>query len=55
MTARCVTYVREERRGVVGAILPWNFLFLLTAFKLAPTLAAGCTFVHKSGLSTPRR
>jgi acyl-CoA reductase-like NAD-dependent aldehyde dehydrogenase len=32
---------------VVGAITPWNSPLLLLAFKLAPALAAGCTFVVK--------
>jgi len=47
------TYVREEPRGVVGAITPWNSPLLLTVFKLAPALAAGCTFVHKPSSYTP--
>lgn len=47
------TYVRKEPRGVVGAITPWNSPLLLTAFKLAPALAAGCTFVHKPSSYTP--
>lgn len=29
--------------GVVGAIVPWNFPLLTTAWKLGPALAAGCT------------
>ena len=33
--------------GVVGLITPWNFPFLLVAWKLAPALAAGCTVVLK--------
>lgn len=47
------TYVREEPRGVVGAITPWNSPLLLTVFKLAPALAAGCVFVHKPSSYTP--
>ena len=47
------TYVREEPRGVVGAVTPWNSPLLLTTFKLAPALAAGCTFVHKPSSYTP--
>ncbi|MFB6165830.1 MAG: aldehyde dehydrogenase [Haloarculaceae archaeon] len=46
-------YVVEEPRGVVGAITPWNSPLLLTTFKLAPALAAGCTFVHKPSSYTP--
>ncbi|WP_309129947.1 aldehyde dehydrogenase family protein [Microbacterium sp.] len=33
--------------GVVGMIVPWNFPLLMTAWKLAPALAAGCTMVLK--------
>ncbi len=40
-------YQLPEPVGVVGAITPWNSPLLLTAFKLAPALAAGCTFVLK--------
>lgn len=47
------TYVTEEPRGVVAAITPWNSPLLLTTFKLAPALAAGCTFVHKPSSYTP--
>ncbi|KTG11541.1 carnitine dehydratase [Haloprofundus marisrubri] len=47
------TYVTEEPRGVVGAVTPWNSPLLLTTFKLAPALAAGCTFVHKPSSYTP--
>ena len=40
-------YQLYEPVGVVGAITPWNSPLLLTAFKLAPALAAGCSFVLK--------
>jgi acyl-CoA reductase-like NAD-dependent aldehyde dehydrogenase len=40
-------YTRREPIGVVGAITPWNSPMLLLTFKLAPGLAAGCTFVVK--------
>jgi aldehyde dehydrogenase (NAD+) len=46
-------YVTREPLGVVGAVTPWNSPLLLTVFKLAPTLAAGCTFVHKPSSYTP--
>lgn len=39
--------VVEEPVGVVAAILPWNSPLFLLAFKLAPALAVGCTFVAK--------
>ena len=40
-------YTRYEPLGVVGAIIPWNSPLLLTAWKLAPALAAGNTMVLK--------
>lgn len=40
-------YVAYEPVGVVGAITPWNSPLLLTAWKLAPALAAGNTIVVK--------
>lgn len=46
-------YVVEEPRGVIGAVTPWNSPLLLTTFKLAPALAAGCTFVHNPSTYTP--
>lgn len=46
-------YTRREPIGVVGAITPWNSPALLLTFKLAPGLAAGCTFVVKPSEHTP--
>lgn len=46
-------YTRREPVGVVGAILPWNSPLMLMAWKLAPALAAGCTFVVKPSDYTP--
>src|SRR6266581_9808983 len=46
-------YTRREPVGVVGAITPWNSPLLLLTFKLAPALAAGCTFVVKPSEHTP--
>ena len=40
-------YSVPEPLGVVGAITPWNSPVLLMTWKLAPALAAGCTFVVK--------
>jgi aldehyde dehydrogenase (NAD+) len=39
--------------GVVGAITPWNFPFMLNVSKLAPALAAGNTVVLKPAPDTP--
>jgi acyl-CoA reductase-like NAD-dependent aldehyde dehydrogenase len=46
-------YTRREPIGVVGAIVPWNSPLLLLTWKLAPALAAGCTFVAKTAEQTP--
>ena len=46
-------YTRREPVGVVAAIAPWNFPLILTAYKLAPALAAGCTVIVKPSELTP--
>ncbi|MEA2361355.1 MAG: (Z)-2-((N-methylformamido)methylene)-5-hydroxybutyrolactone dehydrogenase [Thermoleophilaceae bacterium] len=46
-------YTRHEPVGVVAAVVPWNSPLLLTIWKLAPALAAGCTFVLKPSDHTP--
>ena len=38
--------------GVVGQIVPWNFPFLMAAWKLAPVLASGCCTVFKPSSTT---
>lgn len=43
----------KEPIGVVAAILPWNNPLYITAWKLAPALAAGCTIVIKPAEQTP--
>lgn len=43
----------REPIGVVGQIVPWNFPFLMAAWKLAPALAAGDCVVLKSSSTTP--
>lgn len=48
-----LNYTRKEPLGVVGGITPWNSPLLILAFKLAPALAAGNTFVHKPSEHTP--
>jgi acyl-CoA reductase-like NAD-dependent aldehyde dehydrogenase len=46
-------YTLREPVGVVGAITPWNSPVLLMTWKLAPALAAGCTFVVKPAEQAP--
>jgi aldehyde dehydrogenase (NAD+) len=43
----------KEPVGVVAAITPWNSPVLLMSWKLAPALAAGCTFVVKPAEQAP--
>lgn len=45
--------VLKQPIGVVGAITPWNFPNAMIARKVAPALAAGCTFVGRPAESTP--
>jgi betaine-aldehyde dehydrogenase len=44
---------RLEPVGVVALIVPWNFPFVTTAWKVAPALAAGCTVILKPSEITP--
>jgi aldehyde dehydrogenase (NAD+)/gamma-glutamyl-gamma-aminobutyraldehyde dehydrogenase len=43
----------KEPAGVVGIIVPWNFPLLMTAWKVAPALAAGCSCIVKPAEQTP--
>jgi len=43
----------KEPIGVVGHIIPWNFPLLLSFWKIAPALVAGCTIVLKPAEHTP--
>ena len=43
----------REPVGVVGAIVPWNFPFVMAVAKIAPAIAAGCTLVLKPAEQTP--
>ena len=47
-----LSIILREPIGVVGQIIPWNFPFLMAAWKLAPALAAGDTVVLKPSSST---
>lgn len=47
-----VTMVVREAIGVVGLVLPWNFPLLMLAWKIAPSLAAGCSIVVKPAKET---
>jgi betaine-aldehyde dehydrogenase len=45
--------VVHEPVGVCGLITPWNYPLLQTAWKVAPAIGAGCTFVLKPSELTP--
>ena len=45
--------VVREPIGVCGQIIPWNYPILMSAWKLAPALAAGNTVVFKPSEVTP--
>ena len=46
-------YSLKEPVGVAGQIVPWNYPLMMTTWKLAPALAAGCTVVLKPDPATP--
>ncbi|MEG1642009.1 MAG: aldehyde dehydrogenase family protein [Synergistaceae bacterium] len=48
-----LSLILREPIGVVGQIVPWNFPFLMAAWKLAPVLAAGDCTVFKPSSYTP--
>ena len=45
--------LRREPIGVVAAVVPWNSQLFLSAVKLGPALAAGCTIVLKASEEGP--
>ena len=48
-----VNYTMRVPIGPVGVITPWNTPFMLSTWKIAPALAAGCTVVHKPAEWSP--
>jgi aldehyde dehydrogenase (NAD+)/betaine-aldehyde dehydrogenase len=46
-------YSLKEPVGVAGQIVPWNYPLMMTTWKLAPALAAGCSVVLKPDSATP--
>jgi len=50
---KVTSIVRYEPIGVVGAICPWNYPLELIGWKLAASMAAGCTLVIKPSEYTP--
>jgi len=45
--------VRRDPIGVVASIAPWNYPLMMSAWKLAPALAAGNTVILKPSEQTP--
>ena len=45
--------IEFEPVGVCGLITPWNYPLLQASWKVAPAIAAGCTFVLKPSELTP--
>ena len=48
-----LAYTKKQPVGVVGQVIPWNFPLVMAAWKLGPSLAAGCTVVMKTAEQTP--
>ncbi len=48
-----MNYSVRQPIGPVGVITPWNTPFMLSTWKIAPALAAGCTVVHKPAEWSP--
>ncbi len=48
-----INYTTRSALGPVGVITPWNTPFMLSTWKIAPALAAGCTVVHKPAEWSP--
>ena len=48
-----LNYTLRQPIGPVGIVTPWNTPFMLSTWKIAPALAAGCTVVHKPAEWSP--
>ncbi|MDQ3397059.1 MAG: 5-carboxymethyl-2-hydroxymuconate semialdehyde dehydrogenase, partial [Deinococcota bacterium] len=48
-----LNYTMRQPIGAVGIITPWNTPLMLSTWKMAPALAAGCTVVHKPAEWSP--
>jgi 5-carboxymethyl-2-hydroxymuconic-semialdehyde dehydrogenase len=51
--AEHINYTIRQPLGPVAIITPWNTPFMLSTWKIAPALAAGCTVVHKPAEWSP--
>ncbi len=50
---RALALITREPMGVVGAIVPWNYPMIMSAWKLGPALAAGNSVVLKPSEKSP--
>jgi acyl-CoA reductase-like NAD-dependent aldehyde dehydrogenase len=51
--ADALALITREPLGVVGAVVPWNYPLIISAWKLAPALAAGNSVVLKPAEQSP--
>lgn len=51
--AHALALITREPMGVVGAIVPWNYPMIMSAWKLGPALAAGNSVVLKPSEKSP--
>jgi acyl-CoA reductase-like NAD-dependent aldehyde dehydrogenase len=51
--ADALALIGREPIGVVGAVVPWNYPLIISAWKLAPALAAGNSVVLKPAEQSP--
>jgi 5-carboxymethyl-2-hydroxymuconic-semialdehyde dehydrogenase len=51
--AEHMNYTIRQPLGPIAVITPWNTPFMLSTWKIAPALAAGCTVVHKPAEWSP--
>lgn len=51
--ADALALIGREPLGVVGAVVPWNYPLIISAWKLAPALAAGNSVVLKPAEQSP--
>lgn len=47
------TWIKREPMGVIAAIIPWNSQLFLSAVKIGPAIAAGCTIIVKASEDGP--
>jgi acyl-CoA reductase-like NAD-dependent aldehyde dehydrogenase len=48
-----MSFVMKEPVGVAAGITPWNYPMMMSAQKVAPAIAAGCTFILKPPEQAP--